>query len=83
MVTKVVPLENLLDEAMAMAYKFSKGPTKAYGISKNLLNSAYSEPLEAQLDSESRGIASSIGSEDGRHGIDSFYNKKKPTFKGK
>jgi|TARA_B110000014_G_scaffold247505_1_gene221078 2-(1,2-epoxy-1,2-dihydrophenyl)acetyl-CoA isomerase len=83
MVTKVVPSDNLLDEAMAMANKFSKGPTKAYGISKNLLNSTYSETLEAQLDSESRGIASSMGNEDGRHGIDSFYNKKKPTFKGK
>ena len=41
MVTKVVPSESLLDEAMAMAQKFSNGPTTAYGISKNLLNYSY------------------------------------------
>jgi 2-(1,2-epoxy-1,2-dihydrophenyl)acetyl-CoA isomerase len=81
-VSKVVPGEALMDEAMGLARKFAAGPTKAYGVAKNLLATAYSESMEAQLDMESRGIADTMGSRDGRHGIDSFYNKKKPEFIG-
>lgn len=82
LVSKVVPDASLMDEAMELARTFAAGPTRAYGIAKNLLASAYSESLESQLDAESRGIADSMGSRDGRHGIDSFLNKKKPEFTG-
>ncbi|NKB47774.1 MAG: enoyl-CoA hydratase [Alphaproteobacteria bacterium] len=81
-VSKVVPSDQLMDEAMGLAAKFAAGPTKAFGVAKNLLTTAYSESLEAQLDAESRGIALTMGSRDGRHGIDAFYNKKKPEFIG-
>ncbi|MCZ6590205.1 MAG: enoyl-CoA hydratase-related protein, partial [Alphaproteobacteria bacterium] len=82
LVSKVVPGDQLMDEAMATARAFATGPTRAYGIAKNLLTTAYSEALEAQLDAESRGIAVTMGSRDGRHGIESFLNKKKPEFTG-
>ncbi|MDH3738983.1 MAG: enoyl-CoA hydratase-related protein [Alphaproteobacteria bacterium] len=82
LVSKVVPAEKLMVEAMAVARAFAVGPTKAFGISKNLLTTAYSETLEAQLDAESRGIAVTMNGRDGRHGIDSFLNKKKPEFTG-
>jgi 2-(1,2-epoxy-1,2-dihydrophenyl)acetyl-CoA isomerase len=78
----VVPDDQLMDEAMGLARNFAAGPTKAFGIAKNLLTTAYSESLEAQLDAESRGIATTMGSRDGRHGLDSFLNKKKPEFTG-
>jgi 2-(1,2-epoxy-1,2-dihydrophenyl)acetyl-CoA isomerase len=81
-VSKVVTGEVLMDEAMGLARKFAAGPTKAFGVAKNLLATAYSESMEAQLDRESRGIAETMSSRDGRHGIDSFYNKKKPEFIG-
>ena len=82
LVNKVVPADQLMDEAMGLARAFAAGPTKAFGIAKNLLTTAYSESLEAQLDAESRGIAATMGSRDGRHGIDSFLHKKKPEFTG-
>ncbi|MFT5180877.1 MAG: 2-(1,2-epoxy-1,2-dihydrophenyl)acetyl-CoA isomerase [Alphaproteobacteria bacterium] len=82
LVSKVVPADQLMDEAMGLARKFAAGPTKAYGVAKNLLTTAYSESLEAQLDSESRGIALTMSSRDGRHGIDSFLHKKKPEYTG-
>jgi len=82
LVSRVVPDDQLMDEAMALARTFAAGPTKAYGISKNLLATAYSENLEAQLDAESRGIATTMGSRDGRHGVASFLNKEKPDFTG-
>jgi 2-(1,2-epoxy-1,2-dihydrophenyl)acetyl-CoA isomerase len=82
LVSKVVPDDQLMDEAMTLARAFAAGPTKAFGIAKNLLTTAYSESLEAQLDAESRGIATTMGSRDGRHGLESFLNKKKPEFTG-
>ena len=82
LVSKVVPADRLMDEALALARAFAAGPTRAFGVAKNLLTTAYSENLEAQLDAESRGIATTMGSRDGRHGIDSFLHKKKPEFTG-
>ena len=82
LVSKVVPADQLMDEAMAQARSFAAGPTKAFGIAKNLLTTAYSESLEAQLDAESRGIATTMSSRDGRHGLESFLNKEKPEFTG-
>ncbi len=82
LVNRVVPADELMDAAMELARTFAAGPTKAYGIAKNLLTTAYSESLESQLDAESRGIAVTMASRDGRHGIESFLNKKKPEFTG-
>lgn len=81
-VNKVVPGESLMDEAMALARTFAAGPTRAYGAAKQLLQSAFSESLETQLDAESRSIANMMRTRDGRHGLESFLNKRKPEFKG-
>ena len=80
--SKVVPAERLMEEAMAMASRFAKGPTKALGGSKRLLLAAATAQFEAQLDAESRSIAAMARTHDGPHGIDSFANKQKPVFKG-
>ena len=82
LVNKVVPASQLMKEAMTLAERFADGPTKAFGVTKNLLNTAFSESLETQLDSESLGIAATMGSRDGRHGIVSFSKKKTPKFQG-
>lgn len=79
---KVVPKEALMEEAMALAGKFAKGPTKAYGGTKRLLLSAFTASIEAQLDAESRSIVAMSRTHDGPHGIDAFATKNKPVFKG-
>ena len=83
MVTRVVPADALLDEARSLARSLADGPTKAFGGAKRLLETAYSESLETQLDKESRTIASMMRTHDGPHGIASFLNKSKPTYRGK
>ncbi len=82
LVNKVVPADSIMVEAMALAHTFAAGPTKAYGAAKQLLQSAFSESLETQLDAESRSIATMMRTRDGRHGLDSFLNKRKPEFTG-
>ena len=83
LVNKVVSSESLLDEAKALATQFAQGPTKALGGVKRLLDTAYSEAIEAQLDKETRGIADSMLTEDGPAGIAAFLAKKKPRFVGR
>jgi len=82
LVNKVVAPDALNDEAQAMAKTLASGPTKAFGSVKRLLQSAFSDSMEAQLEKETQGIASMMTTHDGPHGLEAFLNKEKPQFKG-
>ncbi len=82
LVSRVVKADELMKEALALAHDFAQGPTLAYGGSKRLLLSAYSESLEAQLEAEARSIVAMMRTDDGLNGLDAFLNKSKPAFKG-
>ncbi len=81
-VNKVVPNEEVMSEAMALANKLANGPTQAFGEVKALLNSSFDQSLETQMELEARAIAKLIASDDGQEGLDAFLNKRKPEFKG-
>lgn len=83
LVNKVVPPETVMDEALAMARQIASGPTKAYGGVKRLLDTAFSEGLETQLDRETRSIADMMRTDDGPTGIAAFLAKETPRFEGK
>ena len=82
LINRVVEPDTLMDEAMAMAKKFASGPTKAFGRAKRLMQTAFSDQMEAQLEKETRGIASMMKTHDGPHGLEAFLNKQQPEFKG-
>ena len=82
MVTRVVAADDLMDEARGLARDLAQGPTKAFGGAKRLLETAFSESLETQLDKESRTIAAMMRTHDGPHGITSFLTKSKPSYRG-
>ena len=81
-VNKVVTAEDLMAEAEAMARQFADGPTKAFGGTKRLLQSAFTGEMEVQLERESVGISDVVRTSDAQHGISAFLNKEKPTFTG-
>jgi 2-(1,2-epoxy-1,2-dihydrophenyl)acetyl-CoA isomerase len=81
-VTRVVPDKELLVEARAIAARLAAGPTRAYGISKRLLHSGWTETLETQMEHESQSIANSARTEDAHEGITAFLEKRPPKFKG-
>jgi 2-(1,2-epoxy-1,2-dihydrophenyl)acetyl-CoA isomerase len=83
MVTRVLPAENLMDEARKLATSFAVGPTRAFGGLKQLLQTAYSDPMETQLERETRSISQMMRTHDGPHGLNAFLNKQKPQFKGR
>jgi len=82
LVTRVVPGDQLLSEARALAAQLAEGPTKAFGGAKRLLLSAYSGTLETQLEDESASITKQVKDHDGREGIEAFAARRKPDFKG-
>jgi len=82
LVNRVVPPETVMDEACAMAQQIASGPTKAFGGVKRLLDTAFSDGLETQLDRETRSIADMMRTNDGPAGITAFLAKKTPRFEG-
>jgi 2-(1,2-epoxy-1,2-dihydrophenyl)acetyl-CoA isomerase len=83
LITRVVPDNELLAQARAMAVQLANGPTRAYGVSKRLLHSGWAETLETQMENESQAIANSARTLDAREGITAFLEKRPPKYKGK
>jgi 2-(1,2-epoxy-1,2-dihydrophenyl)acetyl-CoA isomerase len=81
-VSRVVPDDQLLDEARQLAAQLAAGPTAAFGRSKQLLERAWTETLETQLEAEGRAIADSTRTADAREGITAFLEKRPPKFTG-
>ena len=81
-VNQVVPDADLQAEATALARKLAAGPTAAFGAVKTLLNGAFEQTLESQMELEARSIADLAADGDGREGINAFVEKRKPQFKG-
>ena len=83
LVNQVVSAEELMPTAEKLAGTLAAGPTNSFAVTKRLLvNSAY-DSLESQMEHETRGIADSARTADGREGIAAFLDKRKPSFKGK
>jgi len=83
LVTKVVADDQLLTEAMSLAQKMAKGPTKAFATVKILLNASDSNTPEQQMALEGKNLSALSASTDGREGIKAFLEKRKPVFVGK
>lgn len=82
MINKVVPHEELMPAAMELAQRLAKGPTRAIGMLKNMLNRSFESDLSTALDREAalQGIA--VSTNDVKEGIVSFFEKRPPNFTG-
>lgn len=83
LINRVVPGPKLMEEAMQLATTLAQGPTKTFGIVKDLLLNSFSDSLETQMEKEARGVTAASASDDGREGIAAFLEKRSPIFKGK
>ena len=72
--------EELTKELTNQAEIFAKGPRKAYGYVKKLLNLSYTNGLETQMELEGLRISDSAESSDGQEGLVAFSEKRKPRF---
>lgn len=83
LVNEVYPTERFLDDVRAVAERVAAGPTASYGVTKLLMNqSAQVDRLDWHLDQELEHLARSADSADFSEGIDAFFGKRPPQFRG-
>ncbi len=83
LVYRVVPHEELEKEAIGLASRLARMPTKAIGRAKRMLNQAFNMTLSEVLDEEIEAQIFLSKTEDYREGIQALVEKRKPKFHGK
>lgn len=82
-VNRVVPHEQLLDEAQKLARRLADGPRVALRMAKNVMNDSINMTLEQLLDLEPHAQSICFQSEDHKIGVQAFFREEKPVFKGR
>ena len=80
-VNRVVADDALAGEAGSLATSLAQGPTLAFGRVKEMVLRA-GDTLESQMEMETRAIADAARTADAREGIQSFFEKRKPKYRG-
>lgn len=81
LVSRVVPADQLLDEAVAAATQICQYSQPAVMMAKEAVNRAYESPLSEGLQFERRLFHSLFSTEDQKEGMAAFVEKRKPVFK--
>ena len=83
LVSRVVPADKLLDEALAAAAKIAGQSPLAVMMNKELVNAAFETTLATGVSIERRLFHSLFAFEDQKEGMAAFIDKRKPQFKGR
>ena len=83
LVSRVVPLDKLLDEALAAANQICEYSLPVVMAAKESVNRAYESTLNEGILFERRAFHSLFASEDQKEGMAAFVEKRKPKFKHK
>ncbi len=79
-VSKVVPHEKLLDEAMTLAHMLANFPPAALTYTRRALKNSINATLEQQLAFEWANQSKCLASEEFREGVAAFIEKREPDF---
>jgi len=83
LVSRVVPADKLIDEAMAAAKKIASQSPLAVMMNKELVEAAYETTLATGVAMERRLFHSLFAFEDQKEGMAAFVEKRAPKFTGK
>ena len=83
LVSRVVPLDKLMDEALAVADKIANYSLPVVMMIKESINRAYETSLAEGALFERRVFQSQFSLEDQKEGMAAFVEKRKPVFKNK
>jgi enoyl-CoA hydratase len=78
-----VPLDKLMEEALAAAQKIASMAPMASMLAKDMVNVALETPLQHGLQYERRLFHSLFATEDQKEGMTAFIEKRPGTYKGK
>jgi len=81
LVSRIVPADKLLDEAVAVASIICEYSLPAVMMAKESVNRAYESALSDGIVFERRVFHSLFGTEDQKEGMSGFVEKRKPKFK--
>lgn len=79
---RVVPDDQILDEALAYARKIASGPPLAYTVMRRLLQRSTELPLNHYLEYEWTAQLGLFASRDAREGFRAFAERRDPQFQG-
>ncbi len=82
LVSRVVPADKLMEEALAAAGKIAAQSPLAVAMNKELVNAAFETTLSAGVTMERRLFHSLFAFDDQKEGMAAFVEKRKPAFKG-
>ncbi len=83
LVSRVVPTECLLDEALAVAQTIAAMSLPSVMMAKECVNRAFESSLEESLHFERRNFHALFATEDQKEGMRAFVEKRQPEFKNK
>ena len=83
LVSRVVPVEKLMEEAMAMAEKIAGYSLPVAMMAKESINRAYETALAEGVLFERRSFHAQFALADQKEGMAAFVEKRKPSFKNK
>jgi enoyl-CoA hydratase len=83
LVSRVVPKDELIEEAMSVAKKIASFSQPIVMMAKEAVNKAFESPLSEGVKFERRLFHASFGFEDRLEGMTAFTEKRKPSFKDK
>ncbi len=83
LVSRVVPAERLMDEALAAAAQIAEFSLPSVMMAKESINRAYEAPLAEGILFERRAFHALFATEDQKEGMAAFVEKRKPNFKHK
>ena len=82
LVSRILPVEELVDEAKAVAKKIAAMPRAAAMMTKEMVDTAYETTLSQGIHFERRLFQSLFATEDQKEGMMAFSEKRQPHFKG-
>jgi enoyl-CoA hydratase/carnithine racemase len=81
LVSRVIPADKLLDEALATAAKIAEKSSLAAMATKEAVNRAYETPLSEGIRFERRLFHALFATEDQKEGMEAFVDKRQAQFK--